>query len=121
MERAEEFKRVLRKDGSLVVNIKEGTEQGERSTYVLELILEMRRAGWLWTEEYIWHKKNCAPGKWPNRFRDSWERCLHFTRQRQFNMYQEEVMVPTGDWVKSRLKNLPETDKRRDNSRVGSG
>lgn len=30
-------------------------------------------------------------------------------------------MVPTGDWAKSRLKNLSETDKRRDDSRVGSG
>ena len=36
-------------------------------------------------------------------------------------MYQEEVMVPTGDWAKSRLKNLSETDKERDNSKVGSG
>ena len=36
-------------------------------------------------------------------------------------MYQEEVMVPMGDWAKTRLKNLSETDKRRDNSKVGSG
>ena len=36
-------------------------------------------------------------------------------------MYQENVMVPIGDWAKTRLKNLSETDKRRDNSRVGSG
>ena len=36
-------------------------------------------------------------------------------------MYQEEVMVPMGDWKKSRLKNLSETDKTRDNSKVGSG
>jgi DNA modification methylase len=36
-------------------------------------------------------------------------------------MYQESVMVPTGDWAKSRLRNLSETDKRRDESRVGSG
>jgi DNA modification methylase len=36
-------------------------------------------------------------------------------------MYQENVMVPTGDWAKSRLKNLSETDKRRDNSKVQSG
>jgi site-specific DNA-methyltransferase (adenine-specific)/site-specific DNA-methyltransferase (cytosine-N4-specific) len=36
-------------------------------------------------------------------------------------MYQEEVMVPMGDWAKSRLKNLSETDKVRDNSKVGSG
>ncbi len=36
-------------------------------------------------------------------------------------MYQEEVMVPMGDWAKNRLKNLSETDKIRDNSKVGSG
>lgn len=36
-------------------------------------------------------------------------------------MYQKNVMVPMGNWAKSRLKNLSETDKRRDNSKVGSG
>jgi len=36
-------------------------------------------------------------------------------------MYQEEVMVPMGDWTKARLKNLSETDKTRDESKVGSG
>jgi len=99
MERAEQFQRVLRPDGSLVVNIKEGTERNERSTYVLELILAMRRAGWLWTEEYVWHKRNCAPGKWRNRFRDACERCRHFTLRREFAMYQDAVMVPVGDWA----------------------
>lgn len=118
---AAQLHRVLRPDGSFVLNIKEKAQGGERHTYVLELILEMRKQGWLWTEEYIWHKRNCYPGKWPNRFRDAWERCLHFTKQKKFAMYQESVMVPMGDWAKSRLKNLSETDKRRDNSKVGSG
>ena len=36
-------------------------------------------------------------------------------------MYQEEVMVPMGDWAKIRLKNLSDTDKLRDESKVGSG
>jgi site-specific DNA-methyltransferase (adenine-specific)/site-specific DNA-methyltransferase (cytosine-N4-specific) len=36
-------------------------------------------------------------------------------------MYQEAVMVPMGDWANSRLKKLSETDKKRDNSKVGSG
>jgi DNA modification methylase len=36
-------------------------------------------------------------------------------------MYQEEVMVPMGDWAKKRLKNLSDTDKKRDESKVGSG
>jgi DNA modification methylase len=113
--------RVLKDDGSFILNIKEKVVEGERHTYVLELILALRKQGWLWTEEYMWHKKNSTPGKWPNRFRDSWERCLHFTKQKQFKMYQDAVMVPMGDWAKSRLKNLSETDKRRDPSKVGSG
>jgi DNA modification methylase len=117
----EQLQRVLKDDGSFVLNIKEKTVAGERHTYVIELILELKKQGWLWTEEYLWHKKNCAPGKWPNRFRDAWERCLHFTKQKKFKMYQEAVMIPTGDWAKSRLKNLSETDKRRDISKVGSG
>ncbi len=113
--------RVLKPTGSFVLNIKEKTVDGERHTYVIESILGMRRQGWLWTEEYIWHKRNCYPGKWPNRFRDAWERCLHFTKQRHFAMYQDEVRVPMGDWRHSRLKKLSDTDKRRDESKVGSG
>ncbi|MCA0454787.1 MAG: site-specific DNA-methyltransferase [Chloroflexi bacterium] len=116
-----ELQRVLKPTGSFVLNIKEKVVDGERHTYVLELILALRQQGWLWTEEYIWHKKNSYPGKWPNRFRDAWERCLQFNRSKQFNMYQDSVMVPTGDWAKTRLRKLSETDQRRDESRVGSG
>jgi site-specific DNA-methyltransferase (adenine-specific)/site-specific DNA-methyltransferase (cytosine-N4-specific) len=116
-----ELFRVLKPEGTFILNIKEKVVNGERSTYVLELILALRKLGWLWTEEFIWHKKNCYPGKWPNRFRDSWERLLQFNKQKQFSMYQEAVMVPMGDWAKSRLKNLSDTDKRRDSSKVGSG
>ncbi len=118
---SEQLLRVLKPSGTFILNIKEKVVQGERSTYVMELILAMRKQGWYWTEEFIWHKKNSFPGKWPNRFRDSWERLLQFNKEKKFNMYQEEVMVPMGDWAKTRLKNLSETDKIRDNSKVGSG
>ncbi|KPL75171.1 DNA methylase [Leptolinea tardivitalis] len=118
---SEQLLRVLKPTGTFILNIKEKVVDGERSTYVIELILEMRKQGWLWTEEFIWHKKNSYPGKWPNRFRDAWERLLQFNKNKSFSMYQDEVMVPIGDWANSRLKNLSETDKTRDNSRVGSG
>lgn len=118
---ADQLHRVLKPTGSFILNIKEPAVNGERHTYVIELVLEMRKRGWLWTEEYCWHKKNCYPGKWPNRFRDSWERCIHFTKQKSFAMYQEAVMVPVGDWSETRLRTLSETDKKRDQSRVDSG
>jgi len=119
--RADEFYRVLKRTGSFILNIKERVVNGERHTYALDLIIQMRKHKWLWTEEYIWHKKNSHPGKWPNRFRDNWERLLHFTKQKKFHMYQDAVMVPVGDWAESRIKNLSETDKIRNNSKVGSG
>jgi len=115
-----ELLRVLKPTGSFILNIKERVVKGERHPYVLELILAMRQQGWLWTEEYIWHRKNSYPGKWPNRFRDAWERCLHFTKQKQFAMYQENVMVPTGEWAKDRLKSLSLKDQIRTQSKTGS-
>lgn len=118
---ASELLRVLKPTGSFVLNIKEKTVNGERHPYVIDSILGMRRQGWLWTEEYIWHKRNCYPGKWPNRFRDAWERCLHFTKDRRFAMYQDAVRVPMGDWRHARLLNLSQRDKRRNASKVGSG
>ncbi|HRK29295.1 MAG TPA: site-specific DNA-methyltransferase [Chitinophagales bacterium] len=118
---AQELLRVLKPTGTFILNIKEKVVDGERSTYVMELILALRKQGWFWTEEFIWHKKNSYPGKWSNRFRDSWERLLQFNKNKKFNMYQDEVKVPIGDWAKGRLKNLSETDKIRDNAKNGSG
>ena len=121
LPKADEFFRVLKHSGTFVLNIKERVVNGERHTYVIELILEMRKRGWLWTEEFMWHKKNSYPGKWPNRFRDNWERLIQFNKDRKFNMYQKAVMVPVGGWAKHRLANLSETDNTRDESKVGSG
>jgi len=117
----EQLFRVLKPTGTFILNIKEKADNGERNAYVLELILALKKQGWFWTEEFIWHKKNCYPGKWPNRFRDAWERMLQFNKARDFNMYQGAVMVPIGDWANGRLKNLSETDRIRDNSKSGSG
>ena len=118
---SKELLRVLKPTGTFILNIKERVVNGERHTYVMELIRAMRKQGWLWTEEFIWCKKNSYPGKWPNRFRDSWERLLQFNKKNRFKMFQEAVMVPMGDWAKTRLRHLSETDKIRDESKVGSG
>ena len=117
---ASELKRVLKNEGSFILNIKERAVNGERHTYVLELVLELRKQGWLWTEEYIWSKENSFPGKWPNRFRDSWERCLHFTKSKHFSMYQEAVMVPMGSWKEERFRSIKTPDLSRNPSGAGN-
>jgi len=121
LPRSEQFLRVLKRTGTFILNIKERVANGERHTYVIDLILKLREQGWLWTEEFIWHKKNCYPGKWPNRFRDAWERCLQFNKSKKFKMYQENVMVPMGEWADRRLKRLGKNDVVRFESQAGSG
>ncbi len=116
-----ELKRVLKPRGSFILNIKEHANDGERGIYVLEMVLTLKKLGWRWTEEYIWHKKNSFPGKWPNRFRDSWERCYHFTKQKNFKMYQKAVMVPIGKWAEKRLNNPIKSDFIRLESNSESG
>jgi site-specific DNA-methyltransferase (adenine-specific) len=121
LPRGEQLLRALKPTGTFILNIKEKADNGERHIFVLELILALRKQGWLWTEEFIWHKKNCYPGKWPNRFRDAWERCLQFNKTRHFKMNQEAVMVPMGDWADTRLKSIGKNDIVRFDSQVGSG
>jgi DNA modification methylase len=48
------------------------------------------------------------------------ERRLHFTRQKRFKMNQDAVMVPMGDWARTRLKTLGANDVVRHDSRVGN-
>lgn len=57
---SEQLLRVMKPSGTFILNIKEKVVEGERSTYVMELIMEMRKQGWLWTEEFIWHKKKLS-------------------------------------------------------------
>lgn len=120
MPRAGQMRRVLRTDGSLVVNIKEGTTGGERQTYVMEMIMEMRRHGWLWKEEYVWNKTNAMPGKWPDRFRDAWERCIHFSRSHAPAMYQDAVKVPVKESTSARYGKISEEEKGRRYRSTGS-
>lgn len=120
--RANEMFRILKPTGSFVLNIKEKCVDGERHTYVLDLILAMKReVGFRWVEEYIWHKTTSAPGKWKYRFRDSWERLIHFSKTKDIKMNQDEVKVPIGDWTESRLKNMSDNDKQRMESATDSG
>lgn len=117
----EELLRVLKPTGTFILNIKEKVVNGERHTYVINLIKALRSLGFFWTEEWCWHKRNSVPGKWPNRFRDGWERLLQFNKSRRFSMHQDAVMVPRGDWADVRLKNMGENDRQRRHSKVGSG
>lgn len=120
-ERGAEMLRILKPTGSFVLNIKEKAVDGERHTYVLELILALKReTGFRWVEEYVWHKTTAAPGKWKYRFRDAWERIIHFSKTKGLKMRQDAVKIPIGDWTEARLKNMSENDRSRQESATRS-
>ncbi len=116
--------RVLKDDGSFVLNIKENVVNGQRHTYVIELILALKKHGWLWIDEFIWHKKDPMPGKWPNRLKDGFERCLHFTKNRKFVINHYNVAQEPKPSTKKRFAlaiSKNESDRQISSNKSGFG
>jgi len=86
-----ELLRALKPTGSFVLNIKEGTHGGERQTYLYELALALRGQGWLWMDEFVWHKTNPFPTGNKNRLKDGFERCYHFAKTKNFKFFPDAV------------------------------
>lgn len=75
-----EIKRVLKPTGSFFLNIKPHARKGERSLYVFELIIALKRdVGFLFVEEYCW-TKNAFPTGTHGRFKNGFEPVYHFTK-----------------------------------------
>lgn len=74
----QEVWRVLKDDGSVIINIRPHLRNGQISDYVLRTRLALREAGWTELEELIWNKKGGAPLGSTFRPRRSWESLLWF-------------------------------------------
>ena len=77
---AKEIKRVLKPTGSFFLNIKPHTEGGERSLYVFDLVLSLKRdLGFNFVDELCWIK-NAFPGAYKGRFKNGFEPVYHFSK-----------------------------------------
>jgi DNA modification methylase len=87
---------VLAPGGSYFLNIKAHAEDGERHTYVMDLVLAHKRQwGWRFVDEFCWRKTDDGvPGGWSNRFKNAWEPVYHFSRERKIKFRPREV----GHW-----------------------
>ncbi len=75
-----EIKRVLKPTGSFFLNIKPHISKGERSLYVFELVIMLKReVGFLFVEEYCWTKNPFPTGTY-GRFKNGFEPVYHFTK-----------------------------------------
>ena len=95
LPRSLEMMRVLKPTGSFILNIKESAKDGQRLIYVLELILALREQGWLWIDEFIWHKSNPFPGgDHRRRMKDGWERLIHLSLSMEYSIKKDSVAIP---------------------------
>jgi DNA modification methylase len=117
----EPFWNALKQEGSLILNIKDKVVNGVRHRFVWHTIEMLSSLGWFCIDDYIWHKPNPMPGRWPTRLRDGWEYCFHLTKCKKPYMDQGAVRKPIGKWAKTRLANLSENDLTRQNSVNKSG
>ena len=92
---AKEIYRVLADDGSFILNIGDNTINGETHLYTFELpIMLKREIGFKFIDPLIWHKKTAPPGRYTNRFKDSWEFCYHFAKQTNIKFRPQAVAKP---------------------------
>jgi DNA modification methylase len=75
----EDSKRVLKNDGSLFVNINDCVINGEYQSVPELFLIEMKRRGWKYVDQYLWLKTNVqfSPG---NRSVRNFEPIFHFVK-----------------------------------------
>jgi site-specific DNA-methyltransferase (adenine-specific) len=76
---ATQILRVLKTNGSFVLNIKDKCEDGERIPYPFEIVIELRKLGFKFIDTIIWQKKNGATCAGRRRA-DYFEYIFHFCK-----------------------------------------
>jgi site-specific DNA-methyltransferase (adenine-specific) len=90
--------KILKPSGSFVINIKEHVNAGVRSLYVLETVFRLAKE-FRFVDEFIWNKTNPMPTGNKNRLKDGFERCLHFTKSKNFQFFPDAVRVKSTSQV----------------------
>lgn len=73
-----EARRVLKQDGSAIINISPHLSKGQLSDYVLRTRLAIRGDAWVELDEIVWHKTDAPPFGSVNRPRRAWESLLWY-------------------------------------------
>lgn len=78
-----EARRLLKPDGSVLINIRPHIKNGQISDYTLRTRLALREAGWNEVDELIWHKTDAMPTGSPRKPKRSWESIHWFAKHGQ--------------------------------------
>jgi len=88
---------ILDDTGSFFVNIKEHVEKGQRSLYVMKLVITMvEEYGWRFVDEFIWTKPG-LPGGWRNRLKNDFEPVFWFAKSDDLAMVERQFEEGEGE------------------------
>jgi site-specific DNA-methyltransferase (adenine-specific) len=90
---------VLVDGGNFFVNIKPHSSEGERSLYVMDLVLAMKRQwGWLFVDEHIW-QRHSVPGAFKYRLKNGFEPIYEFAKAGEGRVFEPKRMGTKSDAV----------------------
>ena len=88
---------ILDDTGSFFVNIKEHVEKGQRSLYVMKLVIAMvEEYGWRFVDEFIWSKPG-LPGGWKNRLKNDFEPVFWFAKTEDLAIVERQIEEGAGE------------------------
>lgn len=94
MDVARAVRRVLRPQGSFVLNYRSPAGAAGRGVLQYELVLWLRAAGFVFGDDYVWGKTNPPPGRFKGRCKDAVEYCYQFGKSATWAFYPEQALVP---------------------------
>lgn len=87
-----EILRVLKADGSFVLNYRSKRSNGGRGTLQYELVFWLMEQGWNFAEDFVWGKPSPPPGRWSRHLKDAVEYCFQFTKTKEWAFYPEHCL-----------------------------
>jgi DNA modification methylase len=90
---AKEILRILKDDGSFILNINDKCDKGERIPFAFELVIKLRELGFKFIDTNIWAKKNGAPAAGRRRS-DYFEYIFHFAKTTKPKWFPDEIRTP---------------------------
>ncbi len=102
---AKELHRVLKENGSFVLNINDKVLKGERSLYVYKLVIALtEEVGFKFIDTNIWSKKSPPPTNPKGRLRDSFEYIFWFSKSKDYYFDMDSIRVPYAESSVKRAK-----------------
>jgi len=97
-----EILRVLKPEGSFILNYRSKRHGSERGTLQYEIVFWLREQGFLFAEDFVWGKPSPPPGRFNRFLKDAVEYCFHFTKTNRWQFYPQDVLTPARWDVKDR-------------------